>query len=252
MRRRRRSAARALRRGKRWGGRYLARYRRNPVGGLVGSVITAAKVAVPVAASLYLTRFASSKAGMIPVIGPQLERLGRARRPIVAALMVLAGNVLTGPGRFGFLRKFRTGVMLGTGINLVDAIVSAIAPDTVKGMFGLSDADGIYDEALSEYTQVGDYVEVGDYEEEMGDYIAVGAEEDLGMEQEMGFEQEMGDPLDRDYLGGTGRGDMVAPVGHSRMLAAVPRRSFTKEVPGLTDRYDAGKKVYTGIFAGGF
>jgi hypothetical protein len=45
---------------------------------------------------------------------------------------------------------------------------------------------------------------------------------------------------------------MVAPVGSTKMLAAVPNRSFSKEVPDAGTGYDRQAKVQTGIFAGGF
>lgn len=221
------------------------------------------KAAVPVAGSLYLSRFIANKLG--PKI-PMVDKLGRFSKPAVAAVVVILAHFAT---KTRFLSKWRGGIMLGTGINLVDSVVSAVAPENVKSMFGLGQ-DEIYDEALSDYVEIGadpaypgidDYVEIGDdgVEEELGDYIEVSAEEDLGaddsMEEELGgFEQDMGlaGPLDRPLLGGVGRGSLLRRVPSARSIAPVPTKSYTKDVPAAGAGYDKPGKLYTGIFSGGF
>jgi hypothetical protein len=154
--------------------------------------------------------------------------------------------------------------MIGLGINLVDKILVAFAPENVKGMIGLAD-DGIYDNALSDYVEVGDYLEVGaappiDDDITLGDYVEVGQyeeelgqmEEELGVEEELGFEEALGGPLDRKYLGGVSRGSMLKRVRRKPMIAAVPPRSFTKKVAHAGAGYDKPGVLYTGIFSGGF
>jgi hypothetical protein len=255
-RRRRSRAGRALRlRRSKSAARYLgkhSRFRKNP-GGLLGMFKEVAVQVLPMAASVYLSRVAANKAASIPVLGAQLDKLGRFRRPVVAAAILVGAHFLS--AKVKPLQRYRSGIMLGAGFNVLDALVSALAPESVKQFIMLSDDEGIYDNALSEYANINDYVGIGDnYEQEMGDYVGIGAEEDLGALEELGYSQEMGDndPLDRALLGGTGRGDMVAPVGSTKMLAAVPNRSFSKEVPDAGTGYDRQAKVQTGIFAGGF
>jgi hypothetical protein len=131
-------------------------------------------------------------------------------------------------------------------------------------MFGLADY-GIYDEAMSDYVEVGDYLEVGaepiDDDITMSDYVEVGQleeelgalEEELGLEEDLGVEEELGgDPLSRAYLGGTARGSMLRQIGRKPMVAAIPTRSFTRKIARAGTGYDKPGVLYGGIFAGGF
>jgi hypothetical protein len=162
------------------------------------------------------------------------------------------------------LKKHRGGIMLGTGLNLIDNVLMAFAPDNVKAMFGLADY-GIYDEAMSDYVEVGDYLEVGadpiDDDITLSDYVEVGQleeelgalEEELGLEEDLGVEEELGaDPLSRAYLGGVPRSAMLRQVGRKPMVAAIPARSFTRRVRHAGAGYDKPGVLYGGIFSGGF
>lgn len=224
------------------------------------------KQALPVAASLYGTRFLG---GMFKTKLPGMDKLQIGGRDFsgtaVAALLAFGAHMAT--KKVKPLKKYRQGIMIGAGINVIDNLLSAIAPDSVKAMMGLS-GDGVYDRALSDYVEVGDYLQVGnvppiDDDIALSDYIEVGdVEEDLGaveaelgmLEQDLGLEQAMGgaaDPLSRAKLGGVARGSMLAPVGRQQLLAPVPARSFTKVVPEASAQYDNPKSLSTGIFAGG-
>jgi hypothetical protein len=234
------------------------RARKNP-NGLMGIV----KQAAPVALSLYGTRFAT---GALKTRLPMMDKLQFGGRDFsgtaVAALLAFGAHMAT--SKVKGLKKHRQGILIGAGINLIDNLLSAVAPDSVKGMFGLA---GGYDKALADYVEVGDYLQVGqappiDDDITLSDYVEVGGvEEDLGaieaelgmLEQDLGLEQAMGaaDPLSRKYLGGVARGSMLAPVGHQKLLAPVPARSFTKAVPEATAQYDNPRSLSTGIFAGG-
>lgn len=249
LRRARRAIRRARSRRKGSAYRYVRRHRMfsNPggtLGGIIKSVVEVAKKALPIAAALYGTRFLTNTFGYRI---PGIDRLGRGAKPAVAALAIVAGHFAT---RKGPLAKYRGAILLGLGINLVDSVMQAVAPDNVRSMFGLSGA-GVYDRAMGEYMQLNDYVQIGDY-------IEVGAEQDLGaLEQELGgLEQELGaddDGLSRPLLGGVPQSAMMAPVGRRQMVAAVPERSFVSQVPGFNgSTFDEGDRLYTGIFGGGF
>ncbi len=142
-------------------------YVRNPSGGLVSQVIATAKAAVPVALSLYLTRVIVNKFG--PSI-PLVDRAGVAAKPLIATMAVVGAHFAT---KRGPLVRYRNQILLGTGINLVDTLISAFAPPDVKAMFGLGDS-GMYDSSLGEYIQTGEYIDesgrsaVGEYVDEQG------------------------------------------------------------------------------------
>lgn len=209
--------------------------------GLMGAV----KSALPVAGSLYLSRFLIGQfGGLVPFVG----NLGSFARPALSGVWLAIAHFV---GK-KFLPKYHGAIMMGAGLNLVDSLVSAFAPASVKGMFGLSDYISI--------GGMGEYVQLPG----MSDYIEVGAEEDLGaLEQELGLEQEMGDDnspavaaasggLTNPLMGGITQGTLVSPIPSQSMVAAVPARSFTKQIPGVTQGFDKGDHLYTGIFGGGF
>lgn len=252
-----RRARRAIKRARRRRGgaayNYVRRHRMrtNAGGGLAGVMMNAVKQAASVAVSLYGTRF------LINTFGyriPMIDKLGAFAKPAVAIAAVAGAHYGT---RKGPLAKYRTAIMLGVGLNLIDTLVSAFAPASVKGMFGLA-GDGVYDRAM-----MGDYIEVGDYLK-IGDYIEVGAEQDLGLEQEMGLEQELGaleqdlgdedseHPLSRPLLGGVSQSAFMRGVPRRSMVAAIPERSFVSDVPSVGPGFDNEDRLFAGIFAGGF
>lgn len=199
------------------------------------------KQAVPVAASLYLSRMATGYlsgmlaekkvkadagveksaaaglAGMLEVGGFDLAK------PLISGVLVYGAHL--GTKKVKGLQKHRAGILMGTALNFIDSVVSAFAPDDIKSKFGL----GEFYAATGEYMEIGDYVEVGDIPPlESGDYVEVGAlEQELGLlEQDLGVEEELGDFADR-RLGGTHRGSMLSPVRAKPMLSPVPPRSWT-------------------------
>lgn len=229
------------------------RMRSNPGGMFVDTL----KSAAPVAAALYGTRFISRWAApripgfnMVPAV---------AQGPVMAGLMVFGAHFLT--KKVGKLSKYRGQILLGAGLNLVDQIVSAVAPASVKGAFGLGEYHSVYDNALSDYIAVGasplddeitlsDYVEVGQLEEELG------AMEELGLMEELGEAEASANAATIDasnaFLGGVSQSAMMKPIASQPMVAAIPTRSFTRKVPRAGTGYDSSKTLYTGIFAGGF
>ncbi len=218
--------------------------------GIVSGFITVVKEAAPVAIALYGSRAASAQ------LAPRLPGFNRipaaAQGPVMAGLMILGGHLLT--KHVGFFKKFRMGIMVGTGVNLFDQVVSAVAPPQVKAMFGLGD---MYSTGLGEYVNVGDYIEMGgappiDDDITLNDYISVGLSEELGVEEDLGLEEELGGALDRSYLGGVSQSSMLRQVPVQRMLAPVPARSFTKEIGNAGPGYDKADVLYGGIFAGGY
>lgn len=229
------------------------RRRRNPSGGLMGTptlLMGALKSALPVAASLYLTRFIIAKIG--PSI-PMVDRLGAFQKPAVAGLMVVAANFGT---KKGPLAKYRSGIMLGTSLNLVDTLIQAFAPSSIKSMFGLGDS-GLYDQALGEFVTVGDYMEVGDGSIDdditLSDYVETsGVEEELGaLQEELGVEEELGGEGPR-RLGGVSQTSLMRGLKQSSSVGVVPQRSFVKQVPHAGAGYDNPASLYTGIFGGGW
>jgi hypothetical protein len=219
--------------------------RSNPSG-----MMDLAMMILPIAGSLYGARALSFKlAGKVP----GLNRLpAQFQGPAMAAVLVGAGHFAT--KHVGALKKHRSGVLIGTGLNLLDNLLSAFAPASVKAAFGLGD---IYDSGLSDYVSVGEYAEVGatpiNDDITLGDYMSVdGFPEDLGVEEELGLSEELGDSLSRQYLGGVSRGSMLKKIPEQPMLAAIPERSFTKEIRSAGPGYDKADVLYAGIFGGGF
>lgn len=201
------------------------RMRANP---LMGDLMAVGKAVIPVAASLYLTRFVTKNyGGSIP----GLSSLGNFAQPALAAAFLVAAHFAT--DKVGFLKKHRAGIMIGVGINLVDSLFRALAPASVLTQVGLSD-----------YIQIGPGAGIGEYittglETDMGEYIEVGAEEDLGALQE-----ELGDAAAQPA--------MTAPVPQTAMVATVPNQSYTRTVNRPGPGFDKRDTVYTGLFAGGF
>ncbi len=254
------------------------RMRTNPAGGATsfkGIMMYAAKVA----GATYVARIASTQIGMrIPMIST-LEVGGKAiGRPVVSLGLLVAGNYAT--KKVAMLKKHRAAILLGFGLNLVDSLVSAFAPEDLKAQIGVGDSDGLYNEAVGGYVEIGDYVEIGhappiddditlaglsDYIE-VGDIAAeLGAMQDensllaaTGAEAELGMLQsELGDHTQapawqRPRLGGVMPTSMLKPIPSRQMLAPIPARSFTKQIPQAGAGYDKASVLYTGIFGGGF
>lgn len=260
MRRRNPSSAYARRYGAR---RRSRRGRRNPSNGLMGLMT---QHVLPVAASLYASRLVSGKlSGRVPGLDRLPEQF---RQPILAGGMFAAGHFATKKVRQ--LKKYRNGIMIGLGVNLLDKVLGAFAPESVKSMFGISNyAEDIYGPALSDYVSVNDYVAVDGTPIQdnitLSEYVAVGGYESEGLEQELGavyqdlgeayqdlgVEQDLGDDFADRNLGGVSRSAMRAPVGHKRYLAPIPSRSFTAPIPSFGAGFDRPEKLYTGVFAGG-
>ena len=139
-RRKRRKSRKSHRRGRRkLHKRYGRGYRKNP-----GSMlIDLAKRAVPVLIGLYGARLLVKKIG--PMI-PGTSALGSFAQPALAVGAVFAVNIAT--KKVAELAKYRNELLLGVGMAAIDALVTAFAPASVKGLLGVGD---IYD-------QMGDYV----------------------------------------------------------------------------------------------
>ncbi len=153
-------------------GKRLARYRwtGNPVSGIFGAV----KSVAPLAASFYIGRFAASKVGSVPGIGPAVAKLGTHAGPVASIALLVAGHFAT--KKISGLQKYAGPIMQGFALNFINTAISAYAPTSVKGMLGVGDA-GIYDEALglSEYVNQAGYETIDGYEtvgdmQDMADY----------------------------------------------------------------------------------
>lgn len=206
---------------------------------------------LPVAGSLYGSRFLSAKvsqwmpasvSGAIP-----------AKYQGSAMALLLMGVTHFATKKVAALGKYRTAMLIGTGINLIDNVAKAFLPADVSKQIGLGD---IYDDGLSEYVGVGEYLEMGatpiDDNITLSDYIEMGQmEEELGVEEELGAQEELGG-FGQKYLGGVSQGDMLKNIPQRPMLAAIPQRSFTKEIPHAGPGYDKADVLYGGIFGGGF
>lgn len=216
--------------------RYRRGYRRNPG----NMLLDLAKRALPVLAAFYGTRF------LVNRIGPML--------PGVSALGTLAGPALAvgslfltklGAKHIAPMAKHKEELMLGAGVAVLDSLIQAFAPASVKALVGMSD-----------YVQMGDYIAVGAVQPindsmTLSDYIAVGSDglqEELGLEEELGVEEELGN----DLLGGVSSTSLMKRVPTQQFLAPVPARSFTRQIPAAGSAYDAPDKLYGGIFNGGF
>lgn len=221
--------------------------------GILSGFITVVKEAAPVAIALYGSRAASMQ------LAPRLPGFNRipaaAQGPVMAGLMILGGHLLT--KHVKFLGKYRMGVMVGTGVNLFDQVVSAVAPANVKSMFGLAGYSDMYATGLGEYVSMGDYIEMGgappiDDDITLGEYVSMGLDEDLGLSEELGVEEDLGGALDRSWLGGVSQDSMLRQVPTQRLIAPVPMRSFTKQIGAAGPGYDKADALYGGIFAGGY
>lgn len=216
------------------------------------------KAAAPVMVGFLGSRMIINK------VAPRLPLIDRLpvsiQRPTVAILTAAGVHVLA--SKVSAIGKYRGGIMTGVGLSVLESLISAFAPASVKAMIGLS-GDGIYDQALADYVTVGDYMTVGadpiDDDIALSDYLTVGqVEEELGalgdgLEQElgMGLEEELGavrGGLDE----GVSQSAMLAPVPARQFVGPVPARSFTKQVPHAGGGFDNPNVLYTGIFGGGF
>jgi DNA-binding protein HU-beta len=224
-------------------GAFMRRYKMRSNFG--GGILDALKKAAPVAISMYGLRMISRKA--VPMI-PGLGGLGKHAGPLGSLLMLVGASFAT--KKVKRLMKYRQEILLGAGLNFLDVILSAYAPEPIRGFLAIGSDENIYDSALGEYMQTGEYVDQGGYESEMGDYLQVGAEEELGAFEEMGLMQELGE----ENIGtgiGTQAHSMVSAVQRRAMTAPVPSRSFVRQVPQVGAGYDSMPNLYTGIFAGG-
>ena len=180
------------------------------------------KRALPVLGGYYGTKLLVNK--VAPMI-PGVSSLGTFANPVVSAGAVFGLNWAT--NKFAPLRKYRNEIMLGAGLNLLDSVISAFAPASIKSMIGM----GEYVNAMGEYVNaMGEYL---DDDIAMNNYIAVGANEELGVDEALGLEEELGvdealgdGPAAWDY-GGLPGGIAGAP-GFQRQ---VPGQAFSRRVP---------------------
>lgn len=150
-------------------GARLAKYRwtGNPASGIFGAV----KSVAPLAASFYIGRFAASKVGSVPGIGPAVAKLGNHAGPVASIALLVAGHFAT--KKISGLQKYAGPIMQGFALNFINTAISAYAPKSVTNMLGVGDA-GIYDEALG----MGEYVNQAGYETIDG-YETVGDMQDM-------------------------------------------------------------------------
>lgn len=212
---------------------------------------------------------------------------GKVRGPAMAGVLFGAGHFVT---KKKSLRGVRTGVLVGLGLNLIDTLLSALAPPSLKSMFGLAGADeDIYGPALADYVAMDDYVALEgappiENHLTLSDYVAVGdagfdpdmegLESELGgLEQDLGsVEEDLGDDVYEDLgdtdvsqdlgggfmdfahrkIGGVRRSMLRAPIRRKRARAPVPKRQFRRPIPKVSHAFDEPDQLYTGIFAGGF
>lgn len=232
------------------------RRRRNPGMGGVMKIMT--RHALPTALSLYVARLVSGRAaGMVP----GLDRIpAQFRGPAIAGLGLGVAHFAT--KRVAPFKKYRNEIMVGFGINVVDKLLSAFAPENVKSMFGVGEYVQVG--GMGEYIAVDgappidDQITLSDYfdvdsdpglEQDLGQiYADLGAEEDLG---ELYADLGAADFADR-RLGGVTRSAMRAPIARKNFVAPVPERSFTKKVPQIGSGFDNPANLYTGQFSGGF
>lgn len=143
------------------------RWHKNPVSGIFGAV----KSVAPLAASFYIGRFAASKVGSVPGIGPAVAKLGNHAGPVASIALLVAGHFAT--KKISGLQKYAGPIMQGFALNFINTAISAYAPKSVTNMLGVGDA-GIYDEALG----MGEYVNQAGYETIDG-YETVGDMQDM-------------------------------------------------------------------------
>lgn len=238
-RRRRSSHRRSHRRGRR---RSYRRYRRNPG---IGDIFTELKRVVPVAISFLANRMVVNKFGpMLPVV----SSLGTLQGPVLSIASLFLTNIVT--KKVAFLSRHREAAMMGAGFQALASLWNAFAPASVQT-------------AIGEYVNMGDYVAVGgapplNERFTLSDYVAVGGdgvEEELGMgvSEELGVDEELGNVL----MGGlpgpvSGSMGMLKPVPTQQFISAIPARSFTRQIPQVTNAYDNASDLYAGIFGGKF
>lgn len=238
--------------------RIQRRYRRNGgAGNLMRTVISLVKRAIPVVAGFYGTRFIATRlANVLPGVPAQLAG------PLASAGMLVGLNFAT--DKVSFLRKYKTELMMGATINVIDSVFRAFAPDAVKQMIGMG--DDIYGRGLSEYVGTGEYVGVGgiplDDDIAMNGYIAVsgdGAEEELGMDEELGALEEMGadEAMGAAWdaggnVGGLSQSAFTRRVPTQAFAREIPARSFSRQIPAANGRMDNPGQLYVGTFGGGF
>lgn len=189
---------------------------RNPVGAIMAAVKGAVKAALPVVGGYVGTRLVINKVGGL--VMSKLPIPARFQGPLMSVLGVVAAHYAT--SKIKPLQKYRSGVMVGAGINLIQTLFAEFAPASVKGFLGVGD---VYQEALADYVETGDYLETGDY-------VETGIEQDLA-----GMEQDLAGPM----VGPVPSHPLLGPVsrGHG---AVGPVRDFTPaDMDGL----------YTGNFA---
>lgn len=211
-------------------------------------LIDLAKRAAPVLIGLYGARLLVSKLG--PKI-PGVSALGTFQGPALAIGTVLLTSYAT--KKVGALAKYRSEILLGTGLAALDALISAFAPASVKSMIGVGD---VYDRALGEYVQMGEYIEnvagARPVNDGMGEYVQLtGAEEELGLDEELGLEEELGLGDQGSYGEGVTHQDNLHAIPSQPYLTPVPQRSYVKPIGPASTMQDNPRSYYTGIFAGG-
>lgn len=261
-------ARKSIKRAKRAGG-YANWYRkRHRMATNPATFMGAVKAAVPIAGSLYLSRFLTNWAG--PKI-PGIDKLQvggyNLARPVLGGGLWFLTHFATKRVKGGFIKKNRGSILLGMALNFVDSVVSTFAPSDVKAMFGMGADSGLYD-GVGDYVAINDYVSIGnappiDDDIALADYVSIGqVEEELGaLEQELGMleadlgaEEDLGSTRGYDDrgLGGVHQRSMLAPIQPQAMVAPIPARSWTKPVPRAGAGYDRDSILYQGVFRGGF
>jgi hypothetical protein len=198
-----------------------------------------------VAISFLANRMVVNKFGpMLPVV----SSLGTLQGPVLSIASLFLTNIVT--KKVAFLSRHREAAMMGAGFQALASLWNAFAPASIQT-------------AIGEYVNMGDYVAVGgapplNERFTLSDYVAVGGdgvEEELGMgvSEELGVDEELGNVL----MGGlpgpvSGSQGMLKPVPTQQFISAIPARSFTKQIPQVTNAYDNASDLYAGIFGGKF
>lgn len=201
------------------------RMRSNParLGGTLKGVVGILKQAAPVAAGFYLSRIAvgAVETKMPAVVDTVLNKLGSHKKPVVSILVALGVNFLGGKVRA--ISKYRSGLVLGAGLNAVDTLVRSYMPASIAGLIGAGD---YYDQLEGYQYDTGDYVETSDY-------VETGAEEELGdAEYDLAFGD---DDLEDEGMEDGGLGAFGCPP--SPMLKTLPAKAPFKPAfakPGVS------------------
>ena len=213
-------------------------FRKNPG----GMLIDLAKQAIPVLVGFYGARMFVAKAPSLPLLSSVAGMLGSFATPAFAVGSVLLAN--WGTKKVALLAKHRTGLMLGVGFQALDTVIRAFAPASVQSLIGMNDYIAV--------GGMGDYYAMGagpiDDSMTMSDYIAVGVDEELGLDEELGVDEDLGDAGIgmQSFAGGNG---LMKQIPQRAMVAPVPTRSFTMQVPDAGSGYDNPGQLYAGIFA---